>query len=95
MQTHAFKILLSTLRPFLQNDPLSRALPFPQPHRVEFLVVATELTRVVITGCNLGAQGEHQHTDGRQPHEDTPAGREEEGGREEEALGQAGPLNEG
>lgn len=66
-------ILLSTLRLFLQNDPLL------QPHRVEFLVVATELTRVVIAGCNLGAQGEHQHTDGRQPHEDTPAGREGKG----------------
>lgn len=51
-------------------------LPFPQPHRVEVLVVATELTRVVVTGCNLGAQSEHQHTDGGQPHEDTPAGQE-------------------
>lgn len=68
------------------NDPPSRTLPSPQPHRVEFLVVATKLTRVVITGCDLGTQGEDQHTDGGQPHEDTPAGRE--GG---ERRGRTGP----
>lgn len=75
-------------------DPVGRTLPSPQSHRVEFLVVATELTGVVITGCNLGAQGEHQHTDGGQPHEDTPAGREGGGGKEE-ALAQAGPWELG
>lgn len=68
--------------------------PSPQPHRVEFLVVATELTQVVVTGCNLGAQGEHQHTDGGQPHEDAPAG--ERGGGEHgmrRAWGKLAPRN--
>lgn len=76
------------------NDPPSRTLPSPQPHRVEFLVVATKLTRVVITGCNLGAQGEDQHTDGGQPHEDTPVGRTEK--REEgkkRPRGRLGPWD--
>lgn len=68
--------------------------PSPQPHRVEFLVVATELTQVVVTGCNLGAQGEHQHTDGGQPHEDAPAGKR--GGGEHgmrRAWGKLDPRN--
>lgn len=59
-----------------------RTPPSLQAHGVEFLVVATQLTGVVITGCNLGAQGEHQHTDGSQPHKDTPAGGGGEGGEE-------------
>lgn len=84
--THGFKAVLLTLRLLFQNDPPSRTLPCPQPHRVEFLVVATEFARVVVAGCNLGAQGEHQHTDGGQPHEDTPAGRE--GGQ---GTGRGGP----
>lgn len=44
-------------------------------HRVEFLVIAAEFTRAVTTGCDLGSQREHQHTDGGQPHKDTPAGK--------------------
>lgn len=44
-------------------------------HRVELLVIAAEFTGVVTAGCDLGAQREHQHTDGGQPHEDTPGGR--------------------
>lgn len=44
-------------------------------HRVEFLVIAAEFTHAVTTGCDLGAQREHQHTDGGQPHKDAPAGK--------------------
>lgn len=44
-------------------------------HRVEFLVIAAEFTRAVTTGCDLGAQREHQHTDGGQPHKDAPVGK--------------------
>lgn len=44
-------------------------------HRVELLVIAAEFTGVVTAGCDLGAQREHQHADGGQPHEDTPGGR--------------------
>lgn len=70
----ASSAILLTLM-LLPRDPRARMCPSLQPHRVEFLVVATELTRVVVAGCNLGAQGEHQHTDGGQPHKDTPAGK--------------------
>lgn len=45
-------------------------------HRVELLVIAAEFTGVVTAGRDLGAQREHQHADGGQPHEDTPWGRE-------------------
>lgn len=44
-------------------------------HRVELLVIAAEFTGVVTAGRDLGAQREHQHADGGQPHEDTPWGR--------------------
>ena len=87
-------LLTLSLSPYDDHPlPTRRTLPSQQAHRVEFLVVATELTGVVITGCNLGAQGEHQHTDGSQPHKDAPAGeKREERGWEEEASGQAASL---
>lgn len=53
-------------------------------HRVELLVIAAEFTGVVIAGCDLGAQREHQHADGGQPHEDAPVGKRQ---GEEKASG--------
>jgi hypothetical protein len=79
---HGSRVTLSPSDPFTPRDTATHA------HWVESLVVAAELTRDVIAGRDLGAQGEHQHTDGGQPHEHTPSRKGAEG---RESRGRLGP----